>query len=165
MVRPVVALRRVVGPLLPKMEGRNEQSSPVCSTKGSGPIVQRALAAEPRGAREAVGRHRLPRGSRSAGGPAAANTMSVDAKDAGIDTHCACRQLECAGESRLRGSRASLNSNCQKTGESNHLQRRFILHGTSSSTLSNSTNESVTWQAAKFGRRREILELAHPPVT
>jgi hypothetical protein len=71
--------------------------------------------------------------------------------------------VECAGESRLRGSRASLNSNCQKTGESNHLQRSGILHATSSSTLSNSTNESVTWQAAKFGRRRRILELAHPP--
>src|SRR5271155_5758528 len=62
------------------------------------------------------------------------------------------------------GSRASLNSNCQKTGESNHLQRSCILHATSSSTLSNSTNESVTWQAAKFGRKCTILELAHPPL-
>jgi hypothetical protein len=51
------------GSAAPEEEERNEQSSSVCSTRGSGPIVQRALAAEPRGAREAVagtGCHAVP---------------------------------------------------------------------------------------------------------
>src|SRR5271156_3310429 len=67
-------------------------------------------------------------------------------------------------ESRLRGSRASLNSNCQKTGESIHLQRRHILHATSSSTLSNSTNGLPDWQRRSLSEDASLLELAHPPV-
>jgi hypothetical protein len=61
----------------------------------------------------------------------------------------ACADSEVAlGESRLQGSQASLNSNCQKTGESNffHLRQRGTLHATSSSTLSNSTNGWLGWQ-------------------
>jgi hypothetical protein len=51
------------------------------------------------------------------------------------------------GESRLGGSQASLNSDCQKTGESNfHFQQRGTLHAMSSSMLSNSTNGWLTWQ-------------------
>ena len=64
----------------------------------------------------------------------AANTMSVDAGKNWHRSHCVCRQRGCVGESRLRGSQASLNSNCQKTGESilspttRHIARNVVVN-------------------------------------
>src|ERR1700756_426749 len=73
----------------------------------------------------------------------------------------ACAGSEVAlGESRLRGSQASLNSDCQKTGESNfHCQQRRTLHAASPSTLSNSTNGWLTWQRRSYSEDDSYLGL------
>jgi hypothetical protein len=123
-----------------------------------------SYAAEPRGAREAVGRRRLPRGSESAGDPSAADTVSVDAEDAGIDLTARADSKTALG-SRDCGAVELLSTQIvRKQAKAIHLQRRFLFQATSSSTLSNSTNEWVSWQAANFERRLAILELAHPPI-
>jgi hypothetical protein len=152
VVRPVVALRRVVGPLLPKMEGRNEQSSPVCSTKGSGPIVQRALAAEPRGAREAVGRRRLPRDSRSAGGPSAADTVSVDAEDAGIELTARADSRSALG-SRDCGAVGLLSTQIVRK------QAKAIISNDASHCMSRRRQRFPTVRMSRsLGKRRSLSE-------
>ena len=89
---------------------------------------------------------------REAKNRSAASTVRSVPEKRGIGLS-ACAGSEVAlGESRLRGSRASLNSNCQKTGESTfHLERRCTLHAESSSTLSNSTNGWRAWQRRSYG--------------
>jgi hypothetical protein len=90
--------------------------------------------------------------------------VRVDAENIGIDL-TARADSEVALGSRDCGAVELLSTQIvRKQAKANHLQRRFLLQATSSSTLSNSTNQWVTWQAAKFERRREILELAHPPM-
>src|ERR1700730_11632409 len=78
----------------------------------------------------------------------AADTVRIDA---GRNWHSTSMRVQAArvrlGSRDCDGSQASLNSDCQKTGESNfHLQQRGTLHATSSSTLSNSTNGWLAWQ-------------------
>jgi hypothetical protein len=78
--------------------------------------------------------------------------------------HCACQQRDCAGESRLRGSRASLNSNCQKN---RRKQSSPTARHVACNVVVNAFQqyERVAKLAtAKFERRRAILELAHPPL-
>ena len=135
------------GPSAPGERKTKERGSPVCSTRTSS-ICPTSEAAEPRGAREARCRGRLPRGSGRQNSFCCDYRKENDAGKAGIALN-ACADSEVAlGESRLQGSQASLNSNCQKTGESNffHLRQRNTLHATSSSTLSNSTNGWSGWQ-------------------
>ena len=66
--------------------------------------------AEPRGAREAVGRRRLPRKSASAWAVRAANTEGPSPKN-GMDRTAVADSDGARWELRLRGSPASLNSN------------------------------------------------------
>jgi hypothetical protein len=85
------------------------------------PTVRRAKLPN-RGVRErlcaSAGCHASPRAQKSL---SAANTGRMTPYGAGIILDaCAAVRLR-AGESRLLGSRASLNSSCQKTGESNFI--------------------------------------------
>ena len=124
-----------------------ERGSPVCSIR-----IRSILSDEP-GCRTAgcergfvpwqVATRLLKARDRSA-----ADTVRIDAQR---KWHTTSMRVQAArlrsGESRLRGSQASLNSDCQKTGESNfHCQQRRTLHAASPSTLSNSTNGWLTWQ-------------------
>jgi hypothetical protein len=151
VARPDSALRRVMGLLLRESRRQIEPGSPVCSTwdqcHPSGERGCRTAGCE-RGSTPA----QVATGLQEAQDPSAANTVRADAKASGLS---ACANSEVAlGESRLRGSEASLNSNCQKTGESTfHLQRRGTLHATSSSMLSNSTNGWRGLATAKLERR------------
>jgi hypothetical protein len=76
-------------------------------------------AAEPRGAREAICRHRLPCVSMRHRILCCEYSESTILKNR-HRPQCVCGS-EVRSESRLRGSQASLNSNCQKTGESNFI--------------------------------------------
>jgi hypothetical protein len=91
----------------------------------------------------------------------AADTVRIDAQR---KWHTTSMRVQAArlrsGESRLRGSLASLNSDCQKTGESNfHCQQRRTLHAASPSTLSNSTNGWLTWQRRSYSEDDSYLGL------
>jgi hypothetical protein len=78
----------------------------------------------------------------------------------------ACAGSEVAlGESRLHGSQASLNSDCQKTGESNfsssttrHVACNVVVNAFQQ------YERLVNLATAKFERRCTILGLAHPPL-
>jgi len=123
-----------------------------------------SLAAEPRGAREAVGRRRLPRGSRSAGDPSAADTVRINAEDATLIL-TARADSEVALGSRDCGAVELLSTQIvRKQAKAIHLQRRHILHATSPSTLSNSTNGLPDWQRRSLSEDASLLELAHPPM-
>ena len=78
----------------------------------------------------------------------------------------ACAGSEVAlGESRLHGSQASLNSNCQKTGESTfHFQRRNTLRAASPFNAFQQYEWLAGLAMAKLERRCPIIGLAHPPL-
>jgi hypothetical protein len=145
VVRPNATLRRVMGLLL--RENRRQKSKALPSApQGISATCPASEAAEPRGARDSPMRRRLPRSSwrqrivhlRIQSGSMRRNRHRPQ---------CVCRQRGCSGSKRLRSSQASLNSNCQKTGESTfHFERRRTLRATLSSTLSNSTNGWLSWQ-------------------
>jgi hypothetical protein len=79
---------------------------------------------------------------------------------------CVCRQRGCAcGSERLQGSRASLNSNCQKN-------RRKLFSSPTTPHIACDVVVNAFQQyerlarlaTAKLERRRPILRLAHPPL-
>jgi hypothetical protein len=163
VARPNAALRRVMSLLL-RESGRRESKALL-----SGPLGIRAIcpgAKLPnRGVRESPNDtadcHAAPEGNRSF----CCEYSRVDACGNGIGLS-ACAGSEVAlGESRLRGSQASLNSNCQKN-------RR--KHFSSSTTPHIACNVVVNafqqyerlarLATAKLERRRPILGLAHPPL-
>lgn len=77
---------------------------------------------EPRGAREAVCPVQVATRFRDhARTQSAREYRELDARQSWHRTSVRVQAARCAGESRLRGSRASLNSSCQKTGESNFI--------------------------------------------
>jgi hypothetical protein len=77
---------------------------------------------------------------------------------------CLCRQRGCAQRSRLRGSQASLNSNCQKN---RRKQISFRTTRQVECTVVLNAFQQYEWLAglaiAKLERRSSILLLAHPP--
>ncbi len=162
VARPDTALRRVMGLLL-RGAGRQKSEALLSAPLGPAPSARRAMLPN-RGVRERpcadAGCHAAPGGKE----PFCCEYSEYRCIKTGIGLN-ACAGSEVAlGESRLRGSQASLNSNCRKTGESTfHLERRCRLHAGSSSTLSNSTNGWRAWQWRSYERRCPILELAHPP--
>jgi hypothetical protein len=97
---------------------------------------------------------------------AAITERKIDAGTTGIALN-ACADSEVAlGESRLRGSQASLNSNCQKTGESifSSPTTRHVAYNVVVNAF-----QQYEWLAglatAKLERRWQILTLAHPPTS
>jgi hypothetical protein len=115
----------------PEEQQSKEQSSPVYSTRD-----QFHLSDE-RGCRTAGVRERLYADAGCHSGSRRQESVCCEYKEerrlrergTGLS---ACAASEVAlGESRLRGSQASLNSNCQKTGESTfHLRQHCTLHAT-----------------------------------
>jgi hypothetical protein len=146
VARPYTAVRRD-GSLLLRERGRRKSEALPSAPLGTRSMCPTSEAAEPRGAREALCGGRLPAAPEGKGSLCCEYSENRCRKELAFDLN-ACADSEVAlGESRLRGSQASLNSDCQKTGESNfHLQQRGTLHATSSSMLSNSTNGWLTWQ-------------------
>jgi hypothetical protein len=151
------------GSAAPEEEGRDEQSSPVCSTWDQGhcpaSLSCRTSGCE-RGRRPAQVATRLQERRSSL----CCEYNECRCQRCWHRTHCVCRQSECAGESRLRAV-GLLSTQIVRKQAKAIISNDASQCVTSSSTLSNSTNESVVWQAAKFGRRRRLLELAHPPTT
>src|SRR6202051_3170180 len=104
-----------MGLLLPESADERARLSRLLH-EGSGPSVRRARLPN-RGVRERLyamaGCHAAPEGK----GSLCCDTARIDAVGTGIRYLNACAGSEVAlVESRLRGSRASLNSDCQKTG-------------------------------------------------
>ncbi|MBB5342738.1 hypothetical protein HDF10_000688 [Edaphobacter lichenicola] len=97
--------------------------------RGIRAICPASEAAEPRGAREAVGRRRLPRGSESAGDPSAADTVSVDAGDAGIDLTARADSKIALGSHDCGAVELLSTQIVRKQAKANHLQRRFPFAG------------------------------------
>ena len=114
---------------------------------GISATVRRAMAAEPRGAREAVCRRRLPRGSENARDRTAADTVRIDAGKTGIGL-TACAGSEVAlGERDCGQSSFSQLKLSEKQAKAIFIsERRCTLHAASSSTLSNSTKGWLAWQ-------------------
>jgi hypothetical protein len=147
VARPSTAFRRVMGLLVRGERKAKERGSPVCSTRDQVHLSDERCC-RTAGCERGFLPWQVATRLRKARDRSAADTKRIDAwKNWAFDLS-ACAGSEVAlGESRLRSSQASLNSDCQKTGESNfHLQRRCTLHAMSSSTLSNSTNGWLTWQ-------------------
>ena len=141
-----------------------EQGSPVCSTRD-----QRHLSGE-RGCRTAgcerglyarAGCHAAPEGK----GPYSCEYRGDRCGGTSIDlSACAAARLR-SGSKRLRSSQASLNSNCQKTGESNfsspttrHVACNVVVNAFQQ------YEGLVNLATAKLERRCTILGLAHPPL-
>jgi hypothetical protein len=129
---------------------------------GISAICPASYATEPRGAREALCRRTLPRGSRRH--KSAANTVRGRRRRLGIGLNACAGNEVALGKSRLRGSQASLNSNCQK-----NRRKQFSSPTTRHIACNVVVNalQQYEWLAslatAKFERRCPILELAHPP--
>jgi hypothetical protein len=139
VARPNAALRRVMGPLL-RESGRRKSKALLPGPLGISAICPTSEAAEPRGVREPVPAQVAMRLQEARIRTVASTLRSMPEERGIVLSACASSEVALV-ESRLCGSRASLNSNCQKTGESNiHFQRSGTLHAASSSTLSNSTN-------------------------
>jgi hypothetical protein len=136
-------------------ENRRQKSKAllVCSTGESAPSVRRAMLPNhgcERGLLPAQVATRLQKATDRS----AASTLGR-CRRKWHRPQCVCGSEVALGESRLQGSQASLNSNCQKTGESTfHLRRHDILHARSSSTLSNSTNGWPGWQRRSLSEDR-----------
>jgi hypothetical protein len=150
VARPDTALRRVMGLLLRGADDKRAKLSCLLLW-GPAPSARRAMLPN-RGVRERpcanAGCHAAPGGKE----PFCCEYSEGRCIETGIGLN-ACAGSEVAlGESRLRGSQASLNSNCRKTGESTfHFERRCTLHAGPSSTLSNSTNGWRAWQWRSYG--------------
>ena len=155
VARPDTALRRVMGLLLPGEQATTEQRSPVCST-GDQRHLPGELCCRTAGCERGLVPMQVATRPRETKNHSAASTVRDRCIETGIGLS-ACAGSEVAlGESRLRGSQASLNSNCRKTGESTfHLERRCTLHAGPSSTLSNSTNGWRAWQWRSYGEDDE----------
>jgi hypothetical protein len=141
------ALRCVMGLLLQAERKRKERSSPVCSTRD-----QVHLSDEPgcrtagceRGFYAKAVATRLQKARNRSAADTVRDRCRTNWHSTSVRVQAARLRL---GSRDCNGSQASLNSDCQKTGESTfHLQQRGTLHATSSSTLSNSTNGWLTWQ-------------------
>jgi hypothetical protein len=118
-IAPVVrldsALRRVMGRLL-RRSGRRRARLSCLLHQGISAICPSSQVAGPRGARDALCRRRLPRVS-ARHVFSAANTVKARCRNTCVGLS-ACAGSEVRAEVATAGSRASLNSNCQKTGES-----------------------------------------------
>ena len=119
VVRPYTALRCAMGLLLRESGRRKEQGSPVCSTR------DQVHLSDERGCRTAgCERGFMPwqvaTRLRKARNRSAADTVRIDA---GKNWHTTSVRVQAArlrlGSRDCGGSQASLNSDCQKTGESN----------------------------------------------
>lgn len=157
--RPVQTPKRG-GPAALEERQCERQSSPVRSTKEqchqSGKRCSRTAGCE-RGHM----RRRLPRDSAGAGDRSAAVTVRP-IPDKPDWTSLRCRQRWCARGRRDCGqSKPSLNSNCQKPGESNFvpLQRHHTLHAMTSLTLAKSRKVWRATQQRSLGEDRRDLRL------
>jgi hypothetical protein len=164
VARPNAALRRVMGLLLHE-SGRRESEALWSGPLGIRAICPASEAAEPRGAREAECRCRLPRGSKRQQIVLLANTVESMPEKNGIAlSACAGSEVALVGASDCKAVKLLSTQIVRKTGESTfHLQRRHTLRA----TLSFNAFQQYEWLArlatAKLERRRPIFGLAHPP--
>ena len=134
------------GSAAPEEEGRNERKLSRLLHKGIRAHCPASVSCRTSGCERGRGPTQVATRLRSAGGPSAANTVSVDAKDAGIELTARADSRSALG-SRDCGAVGLLSTQIvRKQAKAFYLQRRGILHATSSSTLSNSTNGSPDWQ-------------------
>ena len=145
-------------------ERRQESKSLPSAPLGISAICPASYAAEPRGVREpyaGAGCHATPEGNRSF----CCGYNRVGAGGNGIGLSACADSEDALGESRLQGSQASLNSNCQKTGESTFLSptTRHIACKVVVNALQQ-YERLASLATAKLQRRCPILGLAHPPM-
>ena len=84
------------GPSAPGEQKTEESEALLSAPLGTSAICPASNAAEPRGAREARCRRRLPRGSGRRRNRSAANTVRSRCQKNWHRTHCVCRQRGCA---------------------------------------------------------------------
>jgi hypothetical protein len=152
------------GPSAPGEWQAKERGSPDCSTR-----IRSILSDEPgcrtAGCERGFTPWQVATRLQKARDRSAADTVRIDA---GRNWHSTSMRVQAArvalGESRLRGSQASLNSDCQKN------RRKQFSSSTTRHVACNVVVNAfqqyerlVNLATAKFERRCTILGLAHPP--
>ena len=135
--------RRVMGLLL-RESGRRESKALLSGPLGISAICPASEAAEPRGVREPyadAGCHAAPEGKDSFW----CEYIEIDAGGMWHRPQCVCRQRGCACGVATAGSRGSLSSNCQKTGESNFFISDGAAHCVQSRRQRFPTVRMVGW--------------------
>jgi hypothetical protein len=159
-----MAGRCAMDPLLPKSGGRKSKALPP-APPGISAIWPAIRTAEPRGAREAICRRRLPRGSRSKES-FCCEYSEGRAGRTGIDrSQCVCRQRGCVRGAVDRGAVKLLSTQIVRK------QAKALSSPTTRHLACNvvvDASQQYEWLAslatAKLERRRLILGLAHPPL-
>ena len=146
------------------MERKRKSEALPSAPPGIRSIRPTSEAAEPRGAREALCHGRLPAAPEGKKSLCCGYSEDRCRRKVAFD-NTACAGSEVAlGKSRLRGSQASLNSDCQKTGESN-LSLSTMPH-VACSVVVNAFQQYErlgSLATAKLERKRLTFGLAHPP--
>lgn len=144
VARPDSARWRVMGHPLPKNRGQKERGSLVCST-GDQRHLPAGYAAGPRGAREALRRCRLPRGSEG--------TKSIcceySGEQCGETRHrpqCVCDSEVALWSRDCKAVKLLSTQIVRKQAKAISFQTTRKLRATSPSTLPNSTNGWRDWQ-------------------